>query len=256
MVGLRLLLRGNIHIINRWLRQNTIGMVSTIVQHMWILRQRRWGMGDGDGIRNTMSGGCFWELRRRKCTSTVAGESASCISPSTLEGSADPYWTSWPHIEQISLWLGNAWEMIALFDTSDASVISSRRYPGYWCRLCISLPSIGDVMWRSRGLDEDSRKWSRQISKRRLIDSRLWIFAPRSSYHTSRRGGRHDFDFSVEFEGFDISSLSETFEVPSAYSKGALGKPSLSYTSKFRSRESSVEFNIYIEWEVDLVLAK
>ena len=48
------------------------------------------------------------------------------------------YWTSWPHIEQTSLWLGKAWEMITLFDASDASIISSRRYPGHWCRLYLS----------------------------------------------------------------------------------------------------------------------
>ena len=50
------------------------------------------------------------------------------------------------------------------------------------------LLSIGDVMWRSRELDEDDRKRSRQSSKRSLIDSKLWFFAPRSSHHTSRRG--------------------------------------------------------------------
>ena len=134
--------------------------------------------------------------------------------------------------------------MIALFDTSDASVISSRRYPGHWCRLFLSLLSIGDAMWRSRKLDEDKEKRSRQSSKCRLTDSKLWFFEPRSSHHTSRRGVRCGFGFSDELKNFFfLSWISETFEVPSASYKGALGKPSsfLSYASNSRSGESPVD---------------
>ena len=164
---------------------------------------------------------------------------APSFSLSRIEGSEPLYLTSWPHIEQTSLWLGNAWETITLFDTSDASVISSRRYPGHWCKLCLCLLSIGDVMRRSRDLDEDDRKRSRRSSKRCLSDARLRFSAPRSSHLTSRRGVRRDFAFSVEFEGFDTSSfsLAETF----GPSSSSLGKPSLSYTTNSRSGESSVE---------------
>ena len=55
----------------------------------------------------------------------------------------------------------------------------------------------------------------------------------------------------------ETSSFSETFEGPSSSSRGALWKPSLSYTTNSRSGESSVDIQ-YLDGmtrEVDLVLA-
>ena len=99
------------------------------------------------------------------------------------------YWTSWWHSKQRSLRPGNAWETIALFDRSHVRVISSRRYPGHWCKFRMRLSTFGDLMWRSRELDDD-RDLCRRLSKHRPIDFKLWFVAPRSSHHTSRRGFR------------------------------------------------------------------
>ena len=106
------------------------------------------------------------------------------------------YWTSWWHIEQRSLRPGNAWETITLFERSHVRVISSRRYPGHWWKLCRRLSSFGDLMWRSRELDDDNRDRFRRSSKHRPIDFKLWFVAPRSSHHTSRRGFRLGLGFS------------------------------------------------------------
>ena len=153
------------------------------------------------------------------------------------------YWTSWWHIEQRSLGPGNAWETIALLDRSHVRVISSRRYPGHWCKFRLKLSSFGDLTWRSRELHDDNRNEFRRSSKRRPIDFKLWSVAPRSSHHTSRRG----FWLSVFSIGYGIASLSGRFDVlSSGCSRVAAGRPSLSYPSKSRSGESSVDIqNLY-----------
>ena len=167
------------------------------------------------------------------------------------------YWTSWWHIKHRSLGPGNAWKTMALLDRSHVRVISSRRYPGHWCKLHLRwLMSFGDLTrtWCRRELDEDIRDQFRRSSKHRPIDFKLWFVVPISSHHTSRRGFRLGFIFFIGSERFNMVSFSERLKVLSSCSKVTAGRPSLSYTSNSRSGESSGRHsNIFVNWgEVNL----
>ena len=148
------------------------------------------------------------------------------------------YWTTWWHIEQRSLRPGKAWETMTLFDKSHVRVISSRRYPGHWCKFRLRSSSFGDLMRRSRELDDDNIDEFRRSSKHRPIDCKLWFVAPESRHHTSRRGFWLGFGLSIGFEQLGIASLSERFELLS------------SYTSNSRSGESSVDVQYFARKEM------
>ena len=174
-----------------------------------------------------------------KLKSTWLNMSASSVGGRDKEWfGVGRYWTIWWHIEQRSLGPGNVWETITLFEISHVRAISSRRYPGHWCKLRLKLSSFGDLIWRSRGLDGDNRDQFRRSSKHCPTVVRLWFFVPRSSHHTSRRGFWLGLKF---FLLFDTASFAETYDVFSSCSTVPTGRPSLSYKSNSRSGESSVD---------------